>query len=226
VAWRTHLALMGLALGVLSCVDTALADAARMVTGPSGRGPAAFDAFCRRFPDQCGSRGARAGSIPLTAARLDELRSINRAVNASVVEKTDRDVYGREDVWAIPTAGVGDCEDFALLKRKMLLERGWPSSVLLMTVVRTPAGEGHAVLTVVTDQGDYVLDNRTSTMKLWSETGYEFYLRQSQASPRGWVWVEDRDNSVVRIGLTARTREGSEPTQRLVPSARSNMRHR
>ncbi len=47
--------------------------------------------------------------------------------------------------------GYGDCEDYALLKRKMLMQAGWPREALLMTVVRDKKGEGHAVLTVKTD---------------------------------------------------------------------------
>jgi predicted transglutaminase-like cysteine proteinase len=60
----------------------------------------------------------------------------------------------------------------------------------LITTVTTETGEGHAVLTVVTDQGDYVLDSRTASIKLWSSTGYEFYTRQAQHNPRTWVWIE------------------------------------
>ncbi len=60
-----------------------------------------------------------------------------------------------------PTAG--DCEDIALLKRRDLIEKGWPVGALLMTVVRQANGEGHAVLTVLTDRGDLVLDNLKSS---------------------------------------------------------------
>ena len=38
--------------------------------------------------------------------------------------------------------------------------RGWPESKLLITVVRDENNEGHAVLTVRTDEGDFILDNR------------------------------------------------------------------
>ena len=67
----------------------------------------------------------------------------------------------------------GDCEDYALLKQKLLIERGWPSSSLLMTVVRDEKGEGHAVLTARTSQGDFVLDNKVEAVKLWNRSGYE-----------------------------------------------------
>ena len=54
----------------------------------------------------------------------------------------------------------GDCEDYALLKRHTLIRKGWPVGSLLLTVVRDEKGEGHAVLTARTKQGDFILDNK------------------------------------------------------------------
>jgi hypothetical protein len=123
----------------------------------------------------------------LTSARLGVLTAVNGTVNRTTREVTDLELYGREDVWAYPVDGRGDCEDFALAKRRDLIARGWPSSVLLVTVVRDERGEGHAVLTVVTDRGDYILDNRTDTIRLWSQTPYTYYDRQSAHDPRRWI---------------------------------------
>ncbi len=53
-----------------------------------------------------------------------------------------------------------------------------PISDLLITVVRQMNGEGHAVLTVRTDRGDYVLDNLELRVKPWNETSYD-YLKAS-----------------------------------------------
>jgi predicted transglutaminase-like cysteine proteinase len=39
-----------------------------------------------------------------------------------------------------------DCEDYVLLKRRMLMQAGWPREALLVTVVRDKKGDGHAVL--------------------------------------------------------------------------------
>ena len=114
--------------------------------------------------------------------------------------------YGREDVWALPTSGKGDCEDFALLKRKMLIERGWPVSSLAITVGATAQGEAHAVLTVSTDRGDYVLDNLTSSILTSSQTGHVFYARQSG---RGWVSATGERTSQPTADLpVARSRRG------------------
>ena len=70
-----------------------------------------------------------------------------------------------------------------LLKRRMLMEAGWPREALLITVVRDKKGEGHAVLTVKTDKGEFILDNQEEDILLWSETGYRFVKRQSQSDP-------------------------------------------
>jgi predicted transglutaminase-like cysteine proteinase len=140
--------------------------------------------------------------VSLDEVRWRDLNDVNASVNATIAVGSDMDLFGREDVWTLPNSGSGDCEDFALLKRKRLIERGWPSSTLLITTVTTSSGEGHAVLTVVTNQGDYVLDSRTSSIRLWSRTGYEFYTRQAQTNPQRWVWIEPGQQA---SGLTSTT---------------------
>ncbi|MBM6580444.1 transglutaminase-like cysteine peptidase [Microvirga sp. BT689] len=120
----------------------------------------------------------------LTSERMSQLQQINSHVNSTIREVSDLEQYGREDVWTLPTSGKGDCEDFALLKRKMLVERGWPSSALSITVGATAQGEAHAVLMVSTAQGQYILDNLTSSILSPERTGHVFHARQSG---RGWI---------------------------------------
>ena len=91
------------------------------------------------------------------------------------------------DHWDYPVDGMGDCKIYALFKRKLLIERGFPRQALLMTIVRDLNGEGHAVLTVKTDRGDFVLDNLSETIRPWSATGYQFYKRQAQDDPNVWL---------------------------------------
>jgi predicted transglutaminase-like cysteine proteinase len=122
--------------------------------------------------------------VSLTSERMAQLQQVNSHVNSTVREVSDLEQYGREDVWALPTSGKGDCEDFALLKRKMLIERGWPASSLSITVGATSQGEAHAVLTVSTSQGQYVLDNLTSAILSPAQTGHVFHARQAG---RGWI---------------------------------------
>jgi predicted transglutaminase-like cysteine proteinase len=62
---------------------------------------------------------------------------------------------------------------------------------LLITVVRDHNDEGHAVLTVKTDRGEFILDNQNPDIVLWSETGYHFVKRQSQIDPNAWMSLGD-----------------------------------
>jgi predicted transglutaminase-like cysteine proteinase len=78
------------------------------------------------------------------------------------------EIYGQAEYWTILTTK-GDC-GLALLKRKRLMARGWPATALLMTVVRDEKGEGHAVLTARTLQGDFILDNKIDEVKVWHRT--------------------------------------------------------
>ena len=73
----------------------------------------------------------------------------------------------------------------------MLMQAGWPREALLITVVRDKKGDGHAVLTVKTDKGDFILDNQEENVLLWSDTGYRFVKRQSQSDPNVWVALGD-----------------------------------
>ena len=136
--------------------------------------------------------------VVLTPERMAELQHINRHVNSTIVEVSDLEQYGREDVWALPVSGKGDCEDFALLKRKMLIARGWPASALSVTVGATAQGVAHAVLTVSTAQGQLVLDNLTSSILAPAKTGHTYYARQSG---KGWVSASGEVTSKPMVDL-------------------------
>jgi predicted transglutaminase-like cysteine proteinase len=99
--------------------------------------------------------------------------------------------------WSYPDDGYGDCDNYVLLKRKMLIEAGWPREALLITVVRDRNGDGHAVLTVKSSKGEFILDNQTQDILLWFETGYQFVKRQSQTDPNTWVSLGDLRSTAV-----------------------------
>ena len=111
---------------------------------------------------------------------------VNTRVNQSIRPDTDLNIYGVEELWSYPRS-VGDCEDYVLLKRHMLMQKGFSPNDLLITVVLQPNGDGHAVLTVRTDYGDYILDNMRGDVRLWSETGYTFIKRQSSEHAARWT---------------------------------------
>jgi len=120
-----------------------------------------------------------------------DLVRINKLVNETIKPLTDLEHWGVVEHWSYPDDGYGDCEDYVLLKRRMLIESGWPRQALLVTVVRDKQVEGHAVLTVTTNKGDYILDNQNADILLWSKTGYRFVKRQSQSNPNVWVALTD-----------------------------------
>lgn len=146
--------------------------------------------LCQRIPVECRERTATDAPVHLTPERWNELIAVNDSVNTTVQPDTDKDVYGVEEYWNYPTTK-GDCEDFVLLKRRDLLERGWPAGSLLITVVRQTNGDGHAVLTVRTDRGDLILDNLEGKIVLWDQTEYQFVKRQSDRDSGRWVSIED-----------------------------------
>ncbi|MCB8822676.1 transglutaminase-like cysteine peptidase [Microvirga rosea] len=142
--------------------------------------------FCENFPAECAVNTAEPQTIELTPQVWKLITSVNQRVNANVKAVTDADHWGVVDIWGFPDDGKGDCEDFQLLKRRILAESGLPRRAMRMTVVIDELGEGHAVLLVRTNQGDYVLDNKTSSVLPWDRTGYVYIKRESQAAT-GWV---------------------------------------
>jgi predicted transglutaminase-like cysteine proteinase len=124
------------------------------------------------------------------------LVSINDHVNGSIAPETDKNLYNVAEYWTYPN-GTGDCEDYALEKRRQLIAGGWDPSTLLMTVVRQRNGEGHAVLMVRTDRGDLVLDNQDGRVLVWNDTPYQFIKRQSQTNAGKWVGIEDNRSMIV-----------------------------
>ncbi len=156
--------------------------------------PYGYVQFCDRMPEECRSGPLEEQRFSAIPERLSELDTINRAVNREIAPATDLEIYGVAEYWTIPTTR-GDCEDYALLKRKRLMARGWPASALLLTVVRDEKGEGHAVLTARTVQGDFILDNKVNEVKSWNRTGYEFMMRQSYLNPMIWMSLDPREAS-------------------------------
>ncbi|HEY0291432.1 MAG TPA: transglutaminase-like cysteine peptidase [Hansschlegelia sp.] len=156
----------------------------------AGKSPMGWIDFCKTHAADCDVKPAKPTKVRLTAARLSELDAINRKVNAAIQPVTDQELYGVEEKWTYPV-DKGDCEDYVLLKRRMLIDAGWPRQALLITVVRDLKGDGHAVLTVVTDRGDYALDNQAEDVKPWFDTGYTYIKRQSQVDPNLWVLLGD-----------------------------------
>jgi predicted transglutaminase-like cysteine proteinase len=145
--------------------------------------------FCRRYAGECGGGDVTALDVNLTPESLKEIQRVDKLVNKAVIPVSDMDHWGVLDQWDYPTDGKGDCEDYALYKRKLLIAEGFPRQALLMTVVKDEQNEGHAILTVKTNHGEFVLDNLNDDLKPWDRTGYKFVKRQSQSNDNVWVQV-------------------------------------
>lgn len=159
--------------------------------GPDTSVPFGWLDFCHRHRGECDNDASAPRDIDLTAKAYKEIQRINAWVNHSIEPVSDMDHWGVVDQWDYPTDGKGDCEDFALLKRRMLIEHGFPRQALLMTVVKEKNGDGHAVLTVKTNRGEFVLDNMSDAIKPWTMTPYRFVKRQSQENQNVWVAIGD-----------------------------------
>jgi predicted transglutaminase-like cysteine proteinase len=160
-----------------------------MVTGGATSQPIGHYDFCQLHRIECGA-DRNAGPAEMNDEKWALVRSVNSTVNSTITPMTDKEIYGKDEIWAYP-ATAGDCEDFALLKRRILIQRGFEPANLLLTVVRKPDGEGHAVLTLRTAEGDFILDNLASSVKPWFDTAYSFVKRQSSYNAGRWVTIEN-----------------------------------
>jgi predicted transglutaminase-like cysteine proteinase len=149
--------------------------------------PAGFVSFCFRYPEQCNQPKDPSSTVQLTQQNWALLNRVNAQVNDSIAPEDDYEHFGRAEYWTIPTDGRGNCHDYALTKRAQLISAGVPELALRIAVVDTFRGERHAVLTVATDKGDYVLDNLRSEIRSWDDTDYTWLERQGSSS--AWQWV-------------------------------------
>lgn len=155
--------------------------------GQSNMPPGYVD-YCGRHPEDCQKH-------PVIVPRLDgsrylQLYAVNSSVNSDVQYGEDLDVYGYREYWQRPPAGFGDCEDYVLEKRQRLIDLGWPASALLIVAAVPSIGEGHALLLVVTDAGEFFLDSNTNQILPISKIVYKnwtFLKGQRMGNPNKWV---------------------------------------
>jgi predicted transglutaminase-like cysteine proteinase len=165
----------------------ALAQQAPMPETGDAAPPPGFIGFCIRMPDQCKNLQGAANQLTLTPQDWQTMVQVNQHVNDTIWPEEDQKHYGRAEYWTIPTDGFGDCEDIVLAKRKQLIDAGMPEPALRIAVVVTPRLQSHAVLTITTDRGDYVLDSLRDDIRPWSQAGYTWIERQDATRPSGWA---------------------------------------
>ncbi len=155
--------------------------------GDTTKAPIGWIEFCAEYDPECKTKPSQPRDVVFSTQAWKDLERVNLYVNTHVKPMTDLEHWGVVERWNYPDDGYGDCEDYVLAKRRMLIQAGWPREALLITVVRDKHGDGHAVLTVKFDKGEYILDNQNDQIVLWADTGYRFVKRQSQGDPNVWV---------------------------------------
>ncbi|HMQ57946.1 MAG TPA: transglutaminase-like cysteine peptidase [Rhizobiaceae bacterium] len=197
--WGRLCFFLAASVATLAATGTASAAPIAMRTGGTTTQPVGHYDLCRQSPVECRQMTDNSGPVKLSKKLWAKIVDVNNRVNIAVKPKTDSEMWGVEELWSYP-AKEGDCEDYVLMKRHLLMKAGFPAGALLITVVRQPNGEGHAVLTVRTDRGDFILDNLKGDVRLWSETEYQYLKRQSATNSGKWISVrDDRDVAVGSI---------------------------
>jgi predicted transglutaminase-like cysteine proteinase len=156
----------------------------QMPTGAPAIPPAGFLGFCAKHLPECLTRSQEPTTVELTDERARALEAVQTAINASIAPRLDP-----AHLWDYSTDGTGDCNKYALTKRRELLAQGFPRGAVLLATATTERGEGHLVVVVRTDRGDLVLDNRVQHVVDWSVLPYHWVSVQSQQSPVRWVSV-------------------------------------
>lgn len=160
------------------------------------RPPIGYVLFCKRGADECNTTGGKIERAALTDETWNEIKQVNEFVNSAIKPASDMDTYHTTEYWAYPST-VGDCEDYVLLKKKLLVQLGFNSDELLITVLLDEHGEGHAVLSILTKSADLILDNRRDEVLSVNQTDYKFLKRQSQLEPTQWVSLRKTDTQVL-----------------------------
>lgn len=146
--------------------------------------------YCVRYKDRC-QYAAKSRKLKLTREYWSQMVQTNVSINTSIRPMTDMDFYGVEERWELPTTA-GDCEDYVLAKKLELVRAGLPAGAMRVTVVYDANDGGHAVLTVVTDRGDFILDNNTDQVLKWQEAELTYIKRQLPGNLMYWESLRPR----------------------------------
>lgn len=192
------------AAGLMALLAMPAAASPSMRTGGLTSQPIGHYDFCKANPSECDIRLRDDGAEQMSDDFWKLVVAVNVRVNADVKPMNDIEIFGQDEVWAYPDNGVGDCEDYVLEKRRELMRHGVSLSNLLITVVRKADGEGHAVLTLRTDRGDFVLDNLTDAVRPWDQTGYRFLKRQASNHTGRWVTIRDGQPPAPLVGSVSK----------------------
>lgn len=182
-----------------SSTEAAGGNAGYIAVGSRTLVPYGWVDFCNRYRGECEGRTLPAQDVRHTAVTEKIIRRVNSWVNVNIKPKSDESHWSQVDRWDYPSDGLGDCEDYVLLKRRLLIQEGFPKQALLVTVVKDERGDGHAVLTVKTDKGEYILDNLHDRVLPWTKVPYRFVKRQSQTDQNVWVEIGEPTSAPLTV---------------------------
>ncbi len=137
---------------------------------------------CSEQSDDCTEAASKFQALASAAAKADgrqRLERVNQLVNAAVAYTSDYALHGQADKWSAPLAtlklGRGDCEDYAILKYRVLSAAGVPASDMRIVLVRDTAVRiDHAVLAARSGDRWFILDNRKAGF--YAETDLPHYM--------------------------------------------------
>src|SRR5262245_37692357 len=113
-----------LTAALLSTASAALAAPERVMhvsVGDPSRPPLGWLAFGHGHPRECATQPTSPRDVVLSQKAWKDLVRVNKWVNDTIKPITDMDQWGVVERWSYPDTGKGDCEDYVLLKRRMLM---------------------------------------------------------------------------------------------------------
>lgn len=158
-----------------------------LATGKVVSPPHGAAKLCDRYFDLCDTSAAGKNTDVKNVLKIAVW--INAAVNARYPQRSDRERFGQDDFWAPVDSKGGDCEDFALRKKRELLDYGVPLSMLRIATVLDNERRPHAVLLVRINGTDWVLDNLVNDIVAWHATSYVFVRVEDPAVRGQWRMV-------------------------------------
>lgn len=140
-----------------------------------------------KYTNQCRNQNTSYKEPIVTVYLYNLLYKTNIEVNNQIAPLSDIKHWGISESWDLPYDGKGDCEDYAMMKKKLLIEAGIPDNSLVYTVGIMPSGERHTVLVVKTNQGDFILDNLNDEILPWRNSSYKLERQQSSQNQNIWL---------------------------------------
>lgn len=180
------------------------------------KAPPGFQMACDRYAWLCDGRPGEPAGI--TDERLRQMATtVNREVNRTVRQASDREIHGVAEFWALPERGRGDCEDLALAKMFRLLSLGVPATRLSMAIGLDRSGNNHAVLLVRTNYDYLLLDSLKDRIVTVGQAGYRMLAMQAAYDRSSWHTMDIR--MTAHLGASAAVSQSRRERSRLALAA-------